>query len=358
MRDTTKHTRSDDNSSRTRRVSRKERDNSFDAGDIDIDALLRDSGSNSKEDSNLESIFRRQVTNPFSTIEEAGMLAAQEKELEDLSKADNTKIFTTGYSIHLLTPYMLIAAIICLGFIIVDQYFFNIIEYLSEDIRYKIPAYGVMILIFSILIYLFIRKCLEYMSFEMTITKYKIVQGSKRTTVKNEIPYYSIQEFINDRGLFGRVLNYGNLSIYLTTRRTVSFERLHGAQYVYDLIQRLRYGNVSGILEEDDQISAMISGASKIEAINKKRQEEQSDSLDLNVDLSDLGFSEEELRELGMSSSSLSSSKSSKNTRYSESAKNSDIEDDVLEVNENKDDSLNSRRSSRSSRASSRRSRR
>lgn len=347
----------------TTRNRRSSRRNNSDLGGekLDIRALLSDDSSSSGGDVNLESIFRRQVTNPFSGPDTMAKVAAkniaEEREMEELSRADTSKIYTTGYSIHMLTPYILIMIIVCVGFFIVDRYFFNIIEFLSEDIRYKIPAYGMLILLASILIYLFIKKCLEYMTFEMIVTKYKIVQGSKRTTVKNELPYYSIQEFINDRGLFGRWLNYGNLSIYLTSRRNIKFENLHGAQYVYDIIQRLKYGTTSEALEKNDKIAEMINGAEKIENMNKQRQNQQdADPADMTFNLSDLGFTEEELREFGMSSSSLSTSKpstSSRNRRArnsNEATNHEEIEQDVIELEENGSASHSTERESRRNR--------
>lgn len=356
MRDTTRESKTNENSSVRRRRSTRERGNNLDAGDLDIDSLLKD--NDSSYDSDLESIFRRSTKNPFKAKEEIlEANSSRQRELDDLAKSDNTKMFKTGYSIHRLSPYVLALSFICIGFVIIDMMFFNIIEFLSEDIRYKLPAYSLIVLFFTIFTYFFIKNLLEYYNFEMIVNKYKIIQSSKKTTIKNEIPYYSIQEFINDRGLFGKILNYGNFSIYLNTRRSIVFEKLHGAQYVYDMIQRLKYGNLEDI-QEEDQISQMISGSDKIQKINKKREAEP-DSLDLDVDFSGLGFSEDELREMGMSSSSLSnSSKTSRANRWeSNSSTKNDSEMDALEDDSVEGDNSRDyrRRSSLSSRRTSRR---
>lgn len=271
--------------------------------DFDISKLLKEdsnSASDSSDSRNLENIFKKKLTNPFNNIEERNKIASQSRELEEIVKSDNSVIYTTGYSIHMLTPYVLGICIFCFGFILLDMYKFNIFEYLSHDIRYKIPAYGILCLLLMIVIYFFIKKSLAYANLKIEITKYKIVQGSRRTTKKTDIHLYTIQELVNDKGIFGRLLNYGNLTFYLNTRRSIVFEKLHYAQYVYDLIDKLQHKDYSSFSEQNDEISSLIDSSNKEEhdTVEEDSNEEYS-----GLDLSDLGFTEEELASMGMLSS-------------------------------------------------------
>ncbi len=278
--------------------------------DINIDSLLNERPRSSDDDS-LESIFKRRVNNPFSSASDVSEATLQERKLEEMAKADDARIHTTGYSIHILTPYILVLCFFCSGFIIIDSYFFNIIEFLSEDIRYKLPAYGVIALLCFFYIYFFIKKCIEYSSFVMELTKYNIVQGSRRTTVKTRIPYYTVQEFVNERGIIGRILNYGKLSLYLSTRRSIVFENLHGVQYVYDIIEQLKSGNILGLEDRNKFIASLDNKENDLM--------EEIETLNYDVDISDLGFTTDELKEIGMDSKDNNREKKDRNRRRSSS---------------------------------------
>jgi hypothetical protein len=269
--------------------------------DVNIDNLF---GNDDDDMSSLESVFKRKTNNPFDQSSVFAK-ALEETEQEELAKKDTNVVYSTGYSIHLLTPYVLMCIALCFGFIIVDNYFFNIVEYLSQDIRYKLPFYGTLTLVVLVLTWFFTKKCFDYINFVMFMTKYKVVYGLKFIKKKQELTLFSVAETLNKSGMFGYFLNYGNLTFYTTARRKYTFDRIHGARYIFEIIQELKYGKSRGLLQ-NETIENILSGGngsneeeeSEVEEGSSKKKK-SSGSLDMN-DLTSLGFTEEELREFGM----------------------------------------------------------
>ncbi|MCL2567482.1 MAG: hypothetical protein FWE18_05255 [Alphaproteobacteria bacterium] len=265
------------------------------SGEFDIDSILGEADSDA---SSLEDVFRRKTNNPFDNSA-VFQKAVEENELEELARRDTNIVYATGYSIHLLTPYILTVAAIALGFIITDKYFFNIVEYLSQDIRYKLPAYGILTLALVVFTWFFIKRCFDYINFVMSMTKYKLIYGLKFLKKKNEITLFSVAEALIKRGIFGYILNYGTLIFFTNTRRKYVFDKIHGARYIYEIIQELQHGESRG-LEQNETITNILSGGKgNGEFDDKKSQKNDSDTVDFN-DLSSLGFSQEELMEFGL----------------------------------------------------------
>jgi hypothetical protein len=289
------------------------------SADFDFDSLFAD---DKDDDTSLDSIFKRKTSNPFDNSTNFSKVI-EESELEELAKKDTNIIYTTGYSIHTLTPYLALCILICFGFMIVDKYFFNIVEYLSQDIRYKLPFYGVVILILVVLTYLFIRKSFEYMNFTISMTKYKIIYGWKFLKKKNELTLFSINESLNKKGLLGLLLNYGNLQFYTTQRRKYSFDTIHGAYYIYELVNELQHGANKGLGQNEAIKNILSDGRPPEEDQEKKSKNKKNLGSDNLNGLADLGFTEDELKEFGM----IPTSKSKNNKQNEEDDDEEDSEE-------------------------------
>jgi hypothetical protein len=131
------------------------------------------------------------------------------------------------------------------------------------------------------------------------MTKYKIMYGLKIYRKQNEFTLYSVVETLNKRGILGYILNYGNLVFFTTSRRKYSFDKIHGARYIYEIIQELQHGESRGLDQNAAIISILRDGKKDPEQVAKEKQAEMGDVVDF-TDLSSLGFTEAELKEFGL----------------------------------------------------------